>query len=77
MATITVYIFPKHIYLDQEWHSRRCLRISKDPFATRLVQLNEYFPYFPPEFMRLIVTDAPDDVVKEIRYNPMLTHGRR
>ena len=40
-------------------------------FTTRLIQLNNYLPYFPPDGEGQMVTALPDDKVKEILYHTM------
>ena len=40
-------------------------------FTTRLMQLNKYLLYFPPDCVGQIVTAQPDDEVKEILYHAM------
>ena len=53
MATMIVYIFSLLAYQDQKRYMYRHLRKSKTmkvyTFVTRLIQLNNYFPYFPPD----------------------------
>jgi len=40
-------------------------------FTTRLIQLNTYLPYFPPDRPGQLVTSLPDDDIKEILYHAM------
>ena len=40
-------------------------------FNTRLMQLNDYHPCFPPDCVGQMVTALPDDEVKEILYHAM------
>ena len=40
-------------------------------FTTRLIQLNTYLPYFPPDRPGQQVTSLPDDDIKEILYHAM------
>ena len=76
MATMSVYIFPVLAYQDQKEYMYRYLRKSKmmkvRTFTIRLIQLNNYFPYFPPDRIGQMVTALPDDEVKEILYHAML-----
>ena len=39
--------------------------------TTRLIHLNNYLPYFPPDCIGQMVTALPDDEVKEILYHAM------
>ena len=70
MVTITVQISPVLAYKDQKWYMYRYLRKPKTmkvrTFTTRLIQLNNYLPYFPPDCIGQMVTALPDDEVKEI-----------
>ena len=38
-------------------------------FTTRVIQLNNYLAYFPPDCVGQMVTALPDDAVKEILYH--------
>ena len=73
MATITVHIFPVLAYQDQKQYIYKYLRKSKTvkvcTFITKLIQLNNYLPYFPPDCIGQMVTALPDDEVKEILYH--------
>ena len=40
-------------------------------FTTRLIQLNMYLQYFPPDRPGQLVTSLPDDDIKEILYHAM------
>ena len=40
-------------------------------FTTRVIQLNNYLPYFPIDCERQMVTARPDNEVKEILYHTM------
>ena len=40
-------------------------------FATRLIKLNKYLPYIPPDCVRQMVTALPDNEVKEILHHTM------
>ena len=75
MTTMTVHIFPVLTYQDQKWYMCRYLRKPKTmkvrTFTTRLIQLNNYLPYFPPDHIGHMVTALPDDEVKEILYHAM------
>ena len=37
-------------------------------FTTRPIQLNNHFPYIPPDHPGQLVTSLPDDDIKEILY---------
>ena len=56
MATMTMHICPVLAYQDQKRYIYRCLRKRKTmevrTFTTRLIQLNNYLPYFPPDCVR-------------------------
>ena len=75
MATMTVHIFPVLAYQDQKRYMYRYLRKSKTmkvrTFTTRLIQLNNYLPYFPSDYVGQMVTGLPGDEVKEILYHAM------
>ena len=40
-------------------------------FTTRLIQVNTYLLYFPPDCQGQLVTFLPDDDIKEILYQVM------
>ena len=40
-------------------------------FTTRLIQLNLYLPYFPPDCPSQQITSLPDNDIKEILYHAM------
>ena len=40
-------------------------------FTTRLIQLNTYLPYYPPDCPGQLVTSLADDDIKEILYHVM------
>ena len=46
-------------------------------FTTRLIQLNNYLPYFPPNCIGQMVTALPDDEVKEILYHAIPNSWRK
>ena len=46
-------------------------------FTTRLMQQNNYLPYFLPDCVRQMVTALPDDEVKEILYHAMPSSWRK
>ena len=75
MATMTVHIFPVLAYQDQKRYIYRYLRKPKTvkihTFTTKLIQYNNYLPYFPPDRVGQMVTALPDDEVREILYHAM------
>ena len=75
MATMTVHVFPTYAYRDQRRYMQRYLKKPPDmkvrSFTTRLIQLNTYLPYFPPDRPGQLVTSLPDDDIKEILYHAM------
>ena len=75
MATMTVHVFPTYAYCDQRRYMQRYLKKPLDmkvrSFTTRLIQLNTYLPYFPPDRPGQLVTSLPDDDIKEILYHAM------
>ena len=75
MATMTVHVFPTYAYRDQRRYMQRYLKKPHDmkvrSFTTRLIQLNTYLPYFPPDRPGQQVTSLPDDDIKEILYHAM------
>ena len=81
MATMTVYIFPVLAYQDQKQYMYRYLRkpkkIQVHTFTSRLLQLNNYLPYFPPDYIGQMVTALPADEVKEILYHTMPNSWRK
>ena len=46
-------------------------------FTTRLIQLNNYLPYFPPECVGPIAITQTDSKVKEILYHTMPDRQRK
>ena len=81
MATMTVHIFPVLASEDQKLCMYRYLSKSKtmkvSTFTDRLIQLNKYLPYFPPDHVRQMVTALLDDEVKEIIYHAMPNSWRK
>ena len=81
MAIMTVQIFPVLAYQDQKRYMYKYLRKSKTmkvrTFTTRLMQLNNYLPYFPPDCIRQMFTALPDDEVKEILHHAMTNSWRK
>ena len=75
MATMTVHVFPTYAYRDQRRYMQRYLKKPHEmkvrSFTTRLIQLNTYLPYFPPDRPGQLVTSLPDDDIKEILYHAM------
>ena len=80
MATMTVHIFPTYAYHDQRRYMQRYLRKPPDmkvrSFTTRLIQLNTYLPYFPPDRPGQLDTSLPDDDIKEILYHAIPIHEK-
>ena len=75
MATMTVHVFPTYAYRDQRRYMQRYLKKPHDmkvrSFTTRLIQLNTYLPYFPPDRPGQLVSSLPEDDIKEILYHAM------
>ena len=75
MATMTVHVFPTYAYRDQRRYMQTYLKKPHEmkvrSFTTRLIQLNTYLPYFPPDRPGQLVTSLPDDDIKEILYHAM------
>ena len=40
-------------------------------FTTRLIPVNMYLPYYPPDHPSQLVTSIPDDDIKESLYHAM------
>ena len=80
MATMTVHIFPILSYQDQKQYMYMHLRKPKTMkirnFTTRLIQVNNYLPYFPSDCIGQIVIALPDDKVKEFLYH-VIPNSRR
>jgi len=72
---MTAHVFPTYAYRDQKRYFTRYLRkppsMTVKAFTTRLVQLNEYLTYFPPDTEGQVVDKLPLDDVKEILYHAM------
>ena len=81
MATTTMHIFPVLAYQDQKWYMYRYLRKPKTmkvrTFTTRLIKLNNYLPYFPPDCVGQLVIALPDDEVEEILHHAMRNLWRK
>jgi hypothetical protein len=75
MNKMTAHVFPTYAYRDQKRYLTRYLRkppgMTVKAFTTRLVQLNEYLTYFPPDTAHQAVAKLPLDDVKEILYHAM------
>ena len=72
MATITVHTYA---YCDKRRYMQSYLRKPPEmkvrSFTTRLIQLNTYLPYFPPDRPGQLVTSLPHDDIKGILYHAM------
>ena len=81
MAIMTLNIFPVLAYQDQKWFMYRHLRKTKTmkarTFIIRLIYLNNYLPYFPPDCVGQMITALPDDEVKEILYHAIPNFWRK
>ena len=75
MATMTVHVFLTYAYRDQRRYMQRYLRnppeMKARTFTTRLLQLNNYLTYFPPDRPGQPVAPPSEDKVKEIVYHAM------
>ena len=75
MATMIVHTFPTYAHLNQRRYMQRYLKKPPDmkvwSFTTRLIQLNTYSLYFPPDHPGQLVTYFHDDNIKEILYHAM------
>ena len=74
-ATMAAHIFPTYAYCDQRQYMQSYLKkpptMKVRSFTTRLIQLNMYLPYFPPDLPGQLVTSLPDDDIEEILYHAM------
>ena len=81
MATMTMHIFPVMAYQDEKRYMYRCLRKPKTlnvcAFTTRLIQLNNYLQYFPPDRVGQMVTALPDDEIRDTSTTQCLIRGGR
>ena len=72
---MTVHIFPVLAYQDQKQYIYRYLgkptTMKVRTFTTRLIRLNNYLSYFPPDCFGQMITALPDDEAKEILYHAM------
>ena len=70
MVIMTVHIFLVLAYHDQKRYMYKYLRKPKTlnvcTLTTRLIQLNNYLPYFPPNCVGQMVTALLDDENREI-----------
>ena len=75
MNKMTAHIFPTYANRDQRRYMQRYLRKPPDmkvrTFATRLIQLNTYLAFFPPDRQGQAVDPFPEDDIKEILYHAM------
>ena len=75
MNKMTAHVFPTYAYRDQKRYQGRYLRkppgMKVKAFTTRLVQLNEYLTYFPPDTPTQEVGKMSIDELKEILYHAM------
>ena len=75
MNKMTTHVFPTFAYRDQKRYLTRYMRkppgMKVKAFTTRLVQLNEYLTYFPPDTAEQVVTKLSFDDLKEILYHAM------
>ena len=73
VATMTVHIIPVLAHQVQKWYMYRYLRKPKTmkvrTFTTRLIKLNNYLPYSPPDCAGQMVTAPHGDEVNEILYH--------
>ena len=74
---MTVYVFPRYTYHDQERYIQRHLKKPLDKsahmFTTHLAQLNNYLPMFPPDTANQVLVALPTEEVKDILYHGMPT----
>ena len=81
IPTMTVHVLPTYAFHDQRQYMQRYLRKPPDmkvrSFTTRLIQLNTYLPYFPPDRPGQLVTSFPDDDIKEILYHAIPNMWKR
>ena len=70
---MTAHIFPTYEYCNQRQYMQRYLRKPPEmkvrTLTTRLLQLNTYLAYFPPEHVDQKVNPLPEDNAKEILYH--------
>lgn len=81
MNTMTAHIFPTYANRDQRRYMQRYLRKPPDmkvrTFTTRLLQLNAYLAFFPPDRQGQVVEPLPEDDIKEILYHAMPNTWKR
>ena len=70
MNTMTAHIFPTYANRDQRY-LRKPPEMKVRTFTTRLLQLNNYLAYFPPDHSGQPVAPLSEDKVKEILYHAM------
>ena len=75
MKKMTKHVFPAFAYRDQKrylsWYLRKPVGMKVKAFSTRLVQLNEYLPFSPPETEGQEPSKLSDDDMKDILYHAM------
>ena len=75
MKKMTKHVIPAFAYRDQKrylsWYLRKPVGMKVKAFSTRLVQLNEYLPFFPPETEGQEPSKLSDDDMKDILYHAM------
>ena len=71
IAAMTVHVFPTYAWQYMQNYIRKPPDMKVQSFTAKLIQLNTYLPYFPPDYLGQLVTSLPDDDIKEILYHAM------
>ena len=74
-ADLTAHVFPSKAYVIQKRYMKKFIKKPRDmkirALVSRIQELNNYLPSFPPSVSETAPTKLPDDELKEIVYNAL------
>ena len=74
-ADLTAHVFPSKAYVIQKRYMKKFIKKPRNmkirTLVSRIQELNDYLPSFPPSVAGTDPTKLPDDEVKEIIYNAL------
>ena len=75
MADLTAHVFPSKSYVIQKRYMKKFIKKPRNmkirALVSRIQELNNYLPSFPPAVAGTNPTKLPDDEIKEIIYNAL------
>ena len=74
-ADLTAHVFPIKSYVIQKRYMKKFIKKPRDmktcALVSRIQELNNYLPSFPPSASETVPAKLPDDKLKEIVYNAL------